>query len=89
MNRRESFRLLMGFACSSPLWANDDDVLGPVNIHEFEEVAKRNPDFGIEERQRPEAPTTHRQSIPAGSCGDWIAIWTAKKKGASSAPCPA
>jgi isopentenyl diphosphate isomerase/L-lactate dehydrogenase-like FMN-dependent dehydrogenase len=40
MNRREAFRLVMGFACSSPLWG-EDDVLGPVNIHEFEEVAKR------------------------------------------------
>jgi isopentenyl diphosphate isomerase/L-lactate dehydrogenase-like FMN-dependent dehydrogenase len=41
MNRREAFRLFAGFALSSPLWANDEDVLGPVNVHEFEEVAKR------------------------------------------------
>jgi isopentenyl diphosphate isomerase/L-lactate dehydrogenase-like FMN-dependent dehydrogenase len=40
MNRREAFKLLMGFACSSPLWSQDD-VLGPVNVHEFEEIAKR------------------------------------------------
>jgi isopentenyl diphosphate isomerase/L-lactate dehydrogenase-like FMN-dependent dehydrogenase len=41
MNRREAFRLFAGFALSSPLWGNDDDVLGPINVHEFEEVAKR------------------------------------------------
>ena len=41
MHRREAFRLFAGFALSSPLWGNDDDVLGPVNIHEFEEAAKK------------------------------------------------
>jgi isopentenyl diphosphate isomerase/L-lactate dehydrogenase-like FMN-dependent dehydrogenase len=40
MHRRQAFRLLAGFTLSSPLWA-DDDVLGPVNVHEFEEVARR------------------------------------------------
>ena len=44
MTRREAFRLLMGFAAGSPLFAQgapDEDVNGPVNIHEFEEIAKR------------------------------------------------
>lgn len=46
MNRRESFRLLMGLAAGSPLFSQapasiDDDLMGPVNVHEFEEVAKR------------------------------------------------
>src|SRR5258706_15099478 len=43
MNRREAFRRLMAFAAGSPLLAQsaDDDVNGPVNVHEFEEVAKR------------------------------------------------
>jgi isopentenyl diphosphate isomerase/L-lactate dehydrogenase-like FMN-dependent dehydrogenase len=36
--------MLMGFAAASPLLcqqAAGDDVLGPVNVHEFEEIAKR------------------------------------------------
>jgi hypothetical protein len=41
MHRRQALRLFAGFALSSPLWANEDDVLGPINVHEFEEVAKR------------------------------------------------
>jgi isopentenyl diphosphate isomerase/L-lactate dehydrogenase-like FMN-dependent dehydrogenase len=42
MQRRDCFRQLMGLVASSPLWAQkDDDVMGPVNVHEFEEVAKR------------------------------------------------
>ncbi|MBL8215294.1 MAG: alpha-hydroxy-acid oxidizing protein [Bryobacterales bacterium] len=44
MNRRYAFRCLMGMVSSSPLLAmqnGDDDVLGPVNVHEFEEVAKK------------------------------------------------
>jgi len=43
MNRREAFRRLMIFAAGSPLLAQstDDDVNGPVNVHEFEAVAKR------------------------------------------------
>jgi 4-hydroxymandelate oxidase len=44
MNRREACRLLMGFAAGSPLFAQaaaDEDVNGPVNVHEFEEIAKR------------------------------------------------
>ena len=37
-------RALMGFAAGSPLWAQQQDnpVMGPVNIHEFEEVARKN-----------------------------------------------
>src|SRR5258708_29878125 len=42
MNRREAFRRLMAFTAASPLLAQsaDDDVNGPVNVHEFEAVAK-------------------------------------------------
>ena len=32
----------MGFAAGSPLWAAEDPVMGPINIHEFEELARRN-----------------------------------------------
>ncbi len=41
MQRRDCFRQLMGLVATSPLWAQNDDVMGPVNIHEFEEAAKR------------------------------------------------
>lgn len=44
MNRRHAFRSLLGFVSASPLLpqtAVPDDVLGPVNVHEFEEAAKR------------------------------------------------
>jgi len=43
MNRREAFRLFAGFAAASPLWPQqpEEDVNGPVNVHEFEEIAKR------------------------------------------------
>jgi hypothetical protein len=43
MNRREAFRRMMIFAAGSPLFAQstDDEVNGPVNVHEFEAVAKR------------------------------------------------
>ena len=44
MNRREAFRSLMGFAAGSPLFGQeppDLGVLGPVNVHEFEEIARR------------------------------------------------
>ncbi|MEO7650424.1 MAG: alpha-hydroxy acid oxidase [Bryobacteraceae bacterium] len=43
MNRREAVRLFAGFAAGSPLWAQtaDSDLMGPVNVHEFEAVAKR------------------------------------------------
>ena len=43
MNRREAFRRLMAFAAGSPLLAQSagDDVNGPVNVHEFEAVARR------------------------------------------------
>lgn len=40
MNRRDAFRALMGFAAASPLVA-EEGLLGPVNAHEFEEIAKR------------------------------------------------
>ena len=37
-------RALMGFAAGSPLWAQqqEDPVMGPINVHEFEEAARRN-----------------------------------------------
>jgi isopentenyl diphosphate isomerase/L-lactate dehydrogenase-like FMN-dependent dehydrogenase len=43
MNRREAFRRMMMFAAGSPLLAQsvDDDVHGPINVHEFEAVARR------------------------------------------------
>jgi isopentenyl diphosphate isomerase/L-lactate dehydrogenase-like FMN-dependent dehydrogenase len=43
MNRREAFRRMMMFAAGSPLLAQsvDDDVNGPVNVHEFEAAARR------------------------------------------------
>jgi isopentenyl diphosphate isomerase/L-lactate dehydrogenase-like FMN-dependent dehydrogenase len=48
MNRREAFRRLMTFAAGSPLLARHaaaqpagEDVNGPVNVHEFEQIAKR------------------------------------------------
>lgn len=45
MQRRDCFRNLLGLVASSPLLAQavdmDNDVMGPVNAHEFEEVAKR------------------------------------------------
>ncbi len=41
MNRRDAFRALMGLVAGSPLMAMpDDDVMGPINVHEFEAVAK-------------------------------------------------
>lgn len=46
MNRRTAFQSLLGMVLASPLLtrqldAAEDDVLGPVNVHEFEEIAKR------------------------------------------------
>lgn len=44
MNRRNAFRRFLGFAAASPLLAQQtppDDVTGPVNVHEFEEVARK------------------------------------------------
>ena len=42
MQRRDCFRQLMGLVAASPLWAQQPgDVMGPINIHEFEEAAKR------------------------------------------------
>lgn len=43
MHRRSAMRALLGFAAGSPLLSlPDDPVMGPVNIHEFEEAARRN-----------------------------------------------
>lgn len=42
MNRREALRSLAAFAAASPLLAQEElGVMGPVNVHEFEEVAKQ------------------------------------------------
>ena len=43
MNRREAFRSLLAFAAGSPLLAQaaDEDANGPVNVHEFEAIARR------------------------------------------------
>lgn len=41
MNRRDAFRCLMSFVSASPLLAQQEDVTGPVNVHEFEAIAKR------------------------------------------------
>ncbi len=43
MKRRESLRNLFGMLAGSPLLRAEvpDDLMGPINVHEFEEVAKR------------------------------------------------
>ncbi|MFN9754249.1 MAG: alpha-hydroxy acid oxidase [bacterium] len=43
MNRRELVRNLVGLTAGSPLLPAEvpDELMGPVNVHEFEEVAKR------------------------------------------------
>lgn len=41
MNRRSALSLLAAHVAASPLFAADDDLLGPVNVHEFEDIAKR------------------------------------------------
>ena len=46
MNRREALRKFLSFAAASPLWAGEnggeqEDVNTPVNVHEFEAIAKR------------------------------------------------
>ena len=41
MRRRTALGNLLGFAAASPLYAAAEDVNTPVNIHEFEEIAKR------------------------------------------------
>ncbi len=51
MSRRQAFRRFAGFVGSSPLWGQQpnvihppvysDEVMGPVNLHEIEEVAKK------------------------------------------------
>ncbi len=56
MNRRDAFRSLLAFTAASPLYsqsaaintaatdhpaAADDDLMGPINLHEFEAAAKK------------------------------------------------
>ncbi len=43
MNRRDLVRNLVSLAAGSPLLSAEvpDDLMGPINVHEFEEVAKR------------------------------------------------
>jgi len=43
MNRRDLVRNLVGLAAGSPLLSAEvpDELMGPINVHEFEEVAKR------------------------------------------------
>ena len=41
MNRRSALTLFASYVASSPLFAAEDELLGPVNVHEFEDVAKR------------------------------------------------
>ena len=43
MKRRESLRNLLGMLAGSPLLRAEvpDELMGPINVHEFEEVAKR------------------------------------------------
>jgi isopentenyl diphosphate isomerase/L-lactate dehydrogenase-like FMN-dependent dehydrogenase len=41
VNRRHAIRALAGLVAASPLWPQDDGVMEPVNVHEFEEIAKR------------------------------------------------
>ncbi|MFN7922558.1 MAG: alpha-hydroxy acid oxidase [Bryobacteraceae bacterium] len=42
LSRRHALLSFAAFAAESPLLrAQDDDVMGPINVHEFEEVAKR------------------------------------------------
>jgi isopentenyl diphosphate isomerase/L-lactate dehydrogenase-like FMN-dependent dehydrogenase len=41
LTRRRAIESMLAFAAESPLLAQqDDDVMGPVNVHEFEEIAK-------------------------------------------------
>src|SRR4051812_40678181 len=45
MNRRDAFKSLLAFTAASPLYSqpdsSDDDLMGPINVHEFESVAKK------------------------------------------------
>ena len=41
MLRRTALRNLLGFAAASPLYGAGEDVTTPVNVHEFEAIAKR------------------------------------------------
>ncbi len=42
MQRRSALRFLTSFAAASPLLlAAEDDLMGPINVHEFEDVARR------------------------------------------------
>ena len=41
MLRRTALRNLIGFAAASPFYAATEDANTPINVHEFEEIAKR------------------------------------------------
>ena len=41
MLRRTALRNLIGFAAASPFYAAEEDANTPINVHEFEEIAKR------------------------------------------------
>jgi isopentenyl diphosphate isomerase/L-lactate dehydrogenase-like FMN-dependent dehydrogenase len=41
MNRRSALSLLAAHVAASPLFSADDDLYGPINVHEFEDVARR------------------------------------------------
>jgi len=42
MNRRSALSLFAAHVAASPLFsATDDDLMGPINVHEFEDVARR------------------------------------------------
>ncbi len=41
MNRRDALRSLIAFVAASPLRSAEEDVNTPVNVHEFEAIAKR------------------------------------------------
>ncbi|MCC6589774.1 MAG: alpha-hydroxy-acid oxidizing protein [Bryobacterales bacterium] len=41
LSRRSAFRSLAALAAGSPLFSQTEDVNTPVNVHEFEEIAKR------------------------------------------------
>jgi isopentenyl diphosphate isomerase/L-lactate dehydrogenase-like FMN-dependent dehydrogenase len=43
-NRRHALKTVAAFAAGSPLWSQQppgDELMGPVNVHEFEEIAKK------------------------------------------------
>ena len=75
MQRRDCFRQLMGLVASSPLWAQQpgpDDVMGPINIHEFEDAAKRKMHRMARMTLLPEAWRTSTRFAPIGRLlGGW------------------